>query len=167
MGRVVTGTGWTRWYRALPDGFQIVAWFCDAPLRTAVAALTCGTERSGVNARPEGGLAELLEAARRLDAPFVAVICESIERISCSSHLAARVDCELDRAGVTLLAADEGISPGASALVNTRHLRQAVAEWYLMPMLQRLSAQDAHTDPQVQDVSRDVAERIDRAEGRR
>ncbi len=89
-------------------------------------------------------------------------------RISRSSHMAARIDCELDRCGVTLLAADEGISPGGgSALINTRHLRQAIAEWYLMPMLERLSVQNAHTDPHVQDVLRVVAKRIDRAEGPR
>jgi hypothetical protein len=165
--------------RALPDGFHIVAFYFDVHLGTAVAAEPShpdgpgtpepGTARPGAGGiRRDGGLIELMEAARRPDPAFVAVVCESIDQISPSQHLAARIDCELDRGGVTLLTAEEGISPGgASALVGTRHLRQAIAEWYLMPMLDRLSVQDAHIDPHAQDVLREVAERIDQAGGSR
>jgi hypothetical protein len=175
--------------RALPDDFHIVAWFYDAPALTHVE--TGPTDRSGTDtpdsprtgpadigtgdtwtdnmaARREGGLDELLEAARRPEPGFVAVVCESTDRISRSVHLAARVECELDRAGIILLTAEEGISPGGGcALVGTRQVRAAIADWYLLPMLQRLDADDAHTDPHVRGVLRHLATRTDRNGGTR
>src|SRR5437763_16184981 len=74
--------------RALPDDFHIVAWFCDAPTLPDLNAATCptgkedtdepvgnqtgpadpgtGTAQPGtVGVRRDGGLVELLEAARR------------------------------------------------------------------------------------------------------
>ncbi len=152
----LTGPATVAWYGRVASG---------DPALTDVGTGASTPGAAGV--RRDGGLVEHLEAARRPDPAFVAVVCASIERISRSHHLAARVECELDRAGPTLLAADEGISPAASALVSTRHLRQAIAEWYLMPMLQRLSADDAHTDPHVSGVLREIAERTDRAQGPR
>jgi hypothetical protein len=66
----------------------------------------------------DGGLAALLAEAQRPDRRFVAVVCESIDRLARPSYLATTIAHELEQTGVTLLVADEGIDPSANHSLN-------------------------------------------------
>ena len=156
--------------RTLPDPFHIVATFYDvgSGLAPAEVRSQAGVEDCpGIPIPRDGGLAELLEQANRPDRPFDAVVCGSIDRISRSAQMAASVECELDRAGVTLLAVDDGISVDASGLIDARPVQQAIAEWYLISIPpQRLGTDHAHADPHVRDAPGNAAD-IDQSEGKR
>jgi DNA invertase Pin-like site-specific DNA recombinase len=97
----------------------------------------------------DGGIADLLAEAKRPDRRFVAVVCESVERIARTTYVGTKIEYELEQAGVVLLAADEGIdrdaipalAAGAQPIKRatptlTRRVKQAVAEWYVLNMLE-------------------------------
>jgi Resolvase, N terminal domain len=85
---------------------------------------------------------------RRPDRRFDAVICESIDRISRRTYDGAKIEHELDQAGVLLFAADEPIiltGKRATALL-TRRLKQGVAEWYVLELVEKSrAALEEHT----------------------
>ncbi len=75
--------------------------------------------------------------------------CESIDRISRITYVGTKIEYELEQAGVALLAADEGVDRAAMASLAegvrpvkgatstlTRRVKQAVAEWYVINMLE-------------------------------
>ncbi len=55
----------------------------------------------------DGGIADLLEEARRPDRRFDGVICESIDRIGRFSYQSTKIEHDLERYGIPLIAADE------------------------------------------------------------
>src|SRR6266508_3148391 len=138
--------------RALPDGFVIVAKFYDVESgRTAMENRGMGTahEQFDIPIPRDGGIADLLAEAKRPDRRFVAVVCESIERIARVTYLSTKIEYELEQAGVALLAADEGIDRSAIPSLNdgaapfrkatptlTRRIKQAISEWYVLNMLE-------------------------------
>ena len=97
----------------------------------------------------DGGIADLLAEARGQDRRFVAVVCESVDRLARSTYFGTKIEHELEQCGLPLLAADEGIT--ADALPNsggpparkratpvlTRRVKQAIAEWYVLDMIER------------------------------
>jgi len=128
---------------ALPPGAVIVAHFYDVESgRTELEDRGHGHahERFEIPIPRDGGLAALLEQAERTDRQFVAVICESIERVARRTYFGTRVEYLLEKAGVALWAADEPISVFGQAKkatpTLTRRVKQAVSEWYVLQMLE-------------------------------
>ncbi|MCI0687543.1 MAG: hypothetical protein L0Y54_09945, partial [Sporichthyaceae bacterium] len=100
--------------RGLPDGFVIVAHFYDVESGRKSAETRghgAGHEQFDIPVPRDGGVADLLGEARRADRRFVAVICESIDRVSRLTYVGTRIEHELEQSGVVLLAADEGVDP--------------------------------------------------------
>ncbi|MBT8225622.1 MAG: hypothetical protein HKP61_16860 [Dactylosporangium sp.] len=138
--------------KALPPGFVIVAKFYDVESgRTMVEHRGTGHahEQFDIPIPRDGSIADLLAEARRPDRRFVAVVCESIERIARVTYFSTKIEYELEQAGVALLAADEGIDVTAIPSLNdgsapfrratptlTRRVKQAIAEWYVLNMLE-------------------------------
>jgi site-specific DNA recombinase len=137
---------------ALPEGFVIVAWFYDIESgRTMIEHRGKGHAHENLDiAIPrDGGIGDLLAEAKRKDRRFVAVVCESIERVARKAYFSTKIEYELEQSGVALLAADEGISHAAVPALNhgtapfrnatstlTRRIKQAIAEWYVLNMLE-------------------------------
>jgi DNA invertase Pin-like site-specific DNA recombinase len=138
--------------RALPPGFVIVAKFYDVESgRTTVEnrGKSSAHEQLDNPIARDGSIADLLGEARRADRRFVAVVVESIERVARVTYFSTKIEFELEKAGVALLAADEGIdhrsipdlnradSPYRKATPTlTRRIKQAIAEWYVLNMLE-------------------------------
>jgi Resolvase, N terminal domain len=97
---------------ALPPEYVIAVTFYDigsghlAPQERGVSP----GHDADVSLARDGGLADLLAEAKRPDRRFVAVVCTSIDRLARATHLSARIEHELQQAGVALLVADEGIT---------------------------------------------------------
>jgi site-specific DNA recombinase len=131
-------------HTALPPGCVIVGHFYDVESgRLDLDQRGRGTAHQAFNIPipRDGGIADLLEEADRPDRRFVAVICESIERVARRTHFGTKIEYQLERAGVTLWAADEPINAAGGAKratpTLTRRVKQAVAEWYVLQMLER------------------------------
>jgi site-specific DNA recombinase len=88
----------------------------------------------------DGGIQDLLAAAARPDRPFAVVVCESIERVARRTYFGTKIEYELECCGVALCAADEPMYLTAgyrrSTSTLTRRVKQAVAEWYVLQMLE-------------------------------
>jgi site-specific DNA recombinase len=134
---------------ALPDGFVIVAHFFDVESgRKDLADRGRGHahERFVIPVPRDGGIADLLEEAAQPDRRFVAVVCESIERVARRTYFGTKVEYELEQSGVALLAADEPLPSGQArpngrsakraTPILTRRVKQAIAEWYVLQMLE-------------------------------
>jgi DNA invertase Pin-like site-specific DNA recombinase len=92
---------------------------------------------------------DLLEEARHPNRRFVAVVCESVDRLARVTYFGTKIEYELEQSGVALLAADEGITadalPSATGVmarkratpILTRRVKQAIAEWYVLDMLEK------------------------------
>jgi DNA invertase Pin-like site-specific DNA recombinase len=147
---------------ALPDGFVIVAHFYDIESGRMDLDLR---GHGGAHAEfdipipRDGAITDLLEEAHRPDRRFVAVVCESVDRIARITYFGTKIEYELEQAGVALLVADEGITADAVGGTNgrlprkratpvlTRRVKQAIAEWYVLDMLERSwGGLVAHTD---------------------
>ncbi|MGA5304618.1 recombinase family protein [Nucisporomicrobium flavum] len=138
--------------RALPPGFVIVAKFYDVESgRTTVEHRGIGNahERFDIPIPRDGGIADLLAEAQGPNRRFVAVVCESIERVARTTYISIKIEHDLEQAGVALLAADEGIDPSAVQGLDdsaaplrratptlTRRIKQAISEWYVLNMLE-------------------------------
>jgi hypothetical protein len=136
---------------ALPAQFVIVTKFYDVEFgRTDLARRGHGSAHEAFNIPipRDGGIADLLAEASRPDRRFVAVICESIERVARVSYFSTKIEYDLGKAGVDLLAADEGIDPARvlphqggtrpiqATHILTRRIKQAISEWYVINMLE-------------------------------
>jgi site-specific DNA recombinase len=136
---------------ALPAQFVIVAKFYDVESgRNDLDLRGHGDkhERLDISIARDGGIADLLKESKRRDRRFVAVICESIERVARLSYFSTKIEYELGQAGVVLLAADEGVDaarvlpraggarPKQATQVLTRRIKQAISEWYVLNMLE-------------------------------
>ena len=86
----------------------------------------------------DGGLPDLLEEAARKDRRFDAVICESVDRIARLMHQSTSIEHDLERVGVPIFAADEGVETTRrkSTKILVRRTKQMLAEWYVRQMLE-------------------------------
>jgi DNA invertase Pin-like site-specific DNA recombinase len=127
---------------ALPEQAVMVAHFYDVESgRAALAQRGRGRahERFSIPVPRDGGIADLLAEAERSDRRFDVVICESIDRISRRTYEGTLIEHTLEKAGVLLLASDEPITlTGKRATqVLTRRVKQGIAEWYVLEMLEK------------------------------
>ncbi|GIH07148.1 hypothetical protein Rhe02_52150 [Rhizocola hellebori] len=138
--------------KALPPGFVIVAKFYDVESgRTTVEnrGKSSAHEQLDIPIARDGSIADLLAEAKRPDRRFVAVVVESIERVARVTYVSTKIEHQLEKAGVALLAADEGIDHRSIPNINrsdspyrkatptlTRRIKQAIAEWYVLNMLE-------------------------------
>jgi len=124
---------------ALPPGATIVCNFYDVESGRKdldERGLSRAHELFDIPLRRDGGLADLLAEATRSDRRFDAVICESIDRVARLTYQGTRIEHELQRAGVLLLAADEPRGGKHSTTLLTRRVKQAIAEWYVTQLLE-------------------------------
>ncbi len=128
---------------ALPDQVVIVAHFYDIESgRKDLAARGRGRghERFVIPVPREGGIQDLLTEAERPDRRFDAVICESVERIARRTYIGTQIENRLEQVGVPLLASDEPITLSGSmraTQVLTRRVKQGIAEWYVLELLEK------------------------------
>ena len=125
--------------RALPPNAVIVAFFWDVESgRKEIDDRERAHDKFEITVPRDGGLPELLAEAKRKDRRFDAVICESVDRIARLMHQSTRVEHELDRVGVPLFAADEGVETTRrkSTKILVRRTKQMLAEWYVRQMLE-------------------------------
>ncbi|MEV5413165.1 recombinase family protein [Thermopolyspora sp. NPDC052614] len=138
---------------ALPDQAIIVAHFYDVESgRKDLAARGHGRghERFSIPVPRDGGVADLLAEAARPDRRFDAVICESIDRIARRTYIGTQIENQLEQLGVVLFAADEPIvldGGKRSTQILTRRVKQGVAEWYVLELLEKSWAGfETHTE---------------------
>ncbi len=137
---------------ALPPYCVIVAFFWDVESGRTNLELrghSDAHEMFNVPVPRDGGVTDLLEEARHPNRRFVAVVCESVDRLARVTYFGTKIEYELEQSGVALLAADEGITadalPSASGVmarkratpILTRRVKQAIAEWYVLDMLEK------------------------------
>jgi site-specific DNA recombinase len=129
--------------KALPPGWVIVAHFYDIESGRKdldARGRSLAHTRFAIPIPRDGGIADLLEEVERPDRRFAAVICESIERVARRTYFGTKIEYQLEQAGVALCAADEPIVTGRRAKratpTLTRRVKQAVAEWYVLQMLE-------------------------------
>jgi DNA invertase Pin-like site-specific DNA recombinase len=139
---------------ALPDGWEITAWFWDIESgRMALELRGRGHahEHIDVPLPRDGGLTDLLAEAEHPRRRFDAVICESIDRLARRTYIGTRIEHDLEQAGVRLYAADEPIDPRGkrSTGLLTRRVKQGVAEWYVTDMLERAATASKSTPARV------------------
>ncbi|WP_253874757.1 recombinase family protein [Actinomadura rupiterrae] len=138
--------------KVLPDGAEIVTHFYDIEsgrMDLAARGRSRGHERFAIPVPRDGGIQDLLEEAERPDRRFDAVICESIDRISRRTYIGTLIENRLEQAGVLLLAADEPINLTGrrASQILTRRVKQGVAEWYVLEMLEKSwGGFEAHTE---------------------
>ncbi|WP_051469148.1 recombinase family protein [Actinomadura oligospora] len=134
---------------ALPANCTIVAHFYDVESgRMAIEDRGRGHahEAFDIPIARDGGIQDLLAEAKRPDRRFLAVVCESVERVARRTYFGTKIEYELEQAGVMLLAADEPIPDFGKPSTGrarkratptlTRRVKQAVAEWYVLQMLE-------------------------------
>lgn len=137
--------------RSLPDGTEIVAHFYD------VDSGRTGVQDRGGSARHEvfkdsldfprdGGLPDLMAAARERQRIFDYVVVEGIDRVARATRVTDQVEHELGLLGVGLFCADEGVGLGVpkSTTVLQRGIRKSVAQSETMRSRER--ARDAYEE---------------------
>jgi site-specific DNA recombinase len=138
--------------QALPPYCVIVAFFWDVESGRTELDLRGHSDAYQLFNVPvprDGGVDDLLEEARHPNRRFVAVVCESVDRLARTTHFGTKIEYELEQCGVALLASDEPITadslPGATGRpvrkratpILTRRVKQAIAEWYVLDMLEK------------------------------
>jgi site-specific DNA recombinase len=142
--------------KVLPAYAAIVAQFYDVETGRAELArrgASTSHERMHIPVRRDGSIQDMLEEADGADRRFDAVICESVERIARRTYYGVMIEHVLERAGVVLMAGDEpaslspdgrgGLSQGTGQRatgVLTRRMKQVIAEWYVLDMLEKSRA---------------------------
>lgn len=139
---------------ALPPGYVIVAHFWDLEsgrLELDKRGYGNAQEEFDIKLPRDGGVQDLLSEAKQPNRRFVAVVCESVSRIARNTYVGTKIEHDLETAGVPLLALDEGISadlveqavngagssrPKKAGPVLNRRVNQAIAEWYVLNMLE-------------------------------
>lgn len=127
---------------ALPERAVIVAHYFDIESgRKELELRGRGTahEQFAIPIPRDGGIQELLQAAAEPDRRFDAVICESIERVARRTYFGTKIEHDLEGAGVVLFAADEPIvwNGKRATAILTRRVKQSVAEWYVLELLEK------------------------------
>jgi hypothetical protein len=114
--------------------------------RKALAARGDGNahEMFQISVPRDGSIQDLLEEAERPDRRFDVVICEEIGRIGRNTHISTTIEKHLEKAGVLLIAADEPFRLDVprrraknSTQILTRRVKQGVAEWYVLDLLEK------------------------------
>ena len=130
----------------LPDDAVITAHFYDIESgRKELADRGHGHahEQLRIPVPRDGGIADLLAEAEGPSRRFDIVICESIDRIARRTYIATEIEHRLEMAGVRLVAADEpvmltrGRRAKTATQVLTRRVKQGVAEWYVLEILEK------------------------------
>src|SRR6266511_3178360 len=133
----------------LPPGATITRCFYDIESgRTELdeRGLSRAHELFDIPVRRDGGIRELLAEATSPARAFDAVACESIDRVARVTYFGTKIEYELQRAGVILLAADEPHGGKHSTKILTRRMKQGVAEWYALELLEASrDGLEAHT----------------------
>ncbi|TQM05982.1 DNA invertase Pin-like site-specific DNA recombinase [Pseudonocardia kunmingensis] len=134
--------------QVLPEDAVVVAHFYDVESGRKdldTRGRSTAHEMFSIPIARDGGIHDLLAEAERPDRRFDYVICESIERIARRTYIGTDIENRLERAGVRLLAADEpfNLAPtgGRKAKVATqlltRRVKQGIAEFYVIEMLEK------------------------------
>jgi DNA invertase Pin-like site-specific DNA recombinase len=134
--------------RMLPDNAVIVARFYDVESgRMDLDARGHGNlhELFDIPIPRDGGIADLLAEAERQDRRFDYVICEGIDRTARRMYYGVQIEHRLEQAGVRLLAADEpfqlatrdGRKPKMATQLLTRRVKQSIAEFYVVDLLEK------------------------------
>jgi DNA invertase Pin-like site-specific DNA recombinase len=128
--------------RGLPEGMVIVAHFYDVESgRTDLDMRGRGDAHTKFDLPipRDGGIDELLAEAKRPGRRFDAVICESVDRLARITYYGTKIEHELEQAGVLLLASDEPVvtTKRRATAVLTRRMKQGIAEWYVLDMLEK------------------------------
>lgn len=100
------------------DEFVIVAHFYDVESGRTLEQLRgpAHTHEQFDSPIPrDGNVADLLTEASQPDRRFVAVICESIERVARTTYAGTTIEYELEQAGVALLGESAGLWPSPTA----------------------------------------------------
>ena len=127
---------------ALPHGAFIVSHFYDVESGRKDLELRgrgVAHEQFAIPIPRDGGIQDLLSEAQRPDRRFDAVICESIERVARRTYYGTKIEYDLESAGVALFAADEPIvlNGKRATTILTRRVKQGVAEWYVLELLEK------------------------------
>jgi site-specific DNA recombinase len=89
----------------------------------------------GVTAERAGGLHDLLRDAER--GAFDVVMVESIDRVSRKTFTSTQIEEQLGRFDIPIVAADEPTGGAASSMLLTRRVKQALAEFYILDLLDK------------------------------
>ena len=128
----------------LPAGFQIVAWYWDVESggldleqRSQGDAWQAA---AGADIPRDGGMADLLRAAKSPVPPFAFVICEDIERSARDNYNSLKLERQLRDEGIAIFATDEPFSvEGINATtILVRRVKQGVAEWYRLQLKEKV-----------------------------
>jgi hypothetical protein len=128
----------------LPAGFKIVAWYWD--VESGGLDLEQRSQGSnwqaaaGAGIPRDGGMADLLRAARSPEPPFAFVICEDIERSARDNYNSLKLERRLRDEGIAIFATDEPFSiQGVNATtILVRRVKQGVAEWYRLQLKEKV-----------------------------
>jgi DNA invertase Pin-like site-specific DNA recombinase len=128
--------------RGAPFPARIVAHFYDVESgRKELDERGLGNahERFDIPVPRTGGFHDLLAEAQSPGRSFDAVICESVERIARRTYYGTKVEHDLEQVGVPLLSAEEPLTTGrrSANLVLLRRMKQGVAEWYVLNILEQ------------------------------
>jgi hypothetical protein len=126
----------------LPTGARIVAWFWDVEsgrIDPDLRGRSRAFERFDVPVPRDGGIRDLLDAATGPGCRFDAIICESIDRVARRTYYGVKIEHDLERAGIPLLASDEGVTNlrKRATSILTRRVKQATSEWYVLDTLEK------------------------------
>ncbi len=132
----------TALHTALPGQAVIVAHFYDIESGRKdldARGFGRGHERFNIPIPRDGGIQDLLLEAAQPDRRFDVVICESVDRIARRTYVGTQIENTLEKLGIPLWASDEPISLNGkrSSQVLTRRVKQGVAEWYVLEMLEK------------------------------
>ncbi|WP_067460727.1 recombinase family protein [Actinomadura macra] len=132
----------TALHSALPGRAVVVAHFYDIESGRKdldARGFGRGHERFSIPVPRDGGIQDLLSEAAQIDRRFDVVICESVDRIARRTYVGTQIENQLERLGIPLWASDEPISLNGkrSSQVLTRRVKQGVAEWYVLEMLEK------------------------------
>jgi site-specific DNA recombinase len=128
----------------LPAGFTIVAWYWDVESGGLdLEARSQGNKwqaAAGAGIPRDGGMADLLKAARSPEPPFAFVICEDIERSARDNYNSLKLERRLRDEGIAIFATDEPFNvAGVNATtILVRRVKQGVAEWYRLQLKEKV-----------------------------
>lgn len=127
---------------AIPESWVIVAHFYDVESgRMELEARGHGTgyERFDIPIARDGGVADLLDEAAHPGRRFDVVICESVSRVARRTFEGLSIERELERAEVSLFAANEPITLSGSRAqrILQRRINQSVAEYEVLNTLEQ------------------------------
>jgi DNA invertase Pin-like site-specific DNA recombinase len=94
---------------------------------------------AGAGIPRDGGMANLLRAARSPEPPFAFVVCEDIERSARDNYNSLKLERRLRDEGIAIFATDEPFSvQGVNATtILVRRVKQGVAEWYRLQLKEK------------------------------